>query len=298
MAKNNNLTNAKKAKNDEFYTRLTDIEKELYYHRPSFYDKVVYCNCDDPERSKFWYFFMKQFDILHLKRLICTCWVEGGHGKHWEISRNEDGTMGEIRRYTLESDGSFDSDECKTLLSECDIVCTNPPFSKFREYVALLVEADKKFLILGNLNAITYKEIFPLIKENKLWTGHGFNQSLVYLTPYPNTLEANRKFVQGKGLNPDDGYVKVPATCWFCNLPVQKNNEELILYKNYTPEEYPTYDNYDAINVDKVCDIPCDYYGVIGVPITFLDKYNPTQFELIDEETYNRERERERAIGY
>lgn len=181
----------------------------------------------------------------------------------------------------LDGDGDFRSEESIGFLKEADIVVTNPPFSLFREYVAQLMAYDKKFLILGNMNAITYKEIFPLIKDNRIWTGYGFNISLIYKTPYPNLLEANRKFVIAKGRNPDDGYVKVPAICWFTNLETEKRNEKVILYKSYSDNDYPHYGNYNAINVSKVTDIPKDYYDPIGVPITFLDKYNPEQFDIL-----------------
>lgn len=181
----------------------------------------------------------------------------------------------------LDGDGDFRSEESIGFLKEADIVVTNPPFSLFREYVAQLMAYDKKFLILGNMNAITYKEIFPLIKANRIWTGYGFNISLIYKTPYPNLLEANRKYVRSKGKNPDDGFVKVPAICWFTNLETEKRNEDLILYKVFSEKEYPHYGNYDAINVDKVSDIPVNYYEPMGVPITFLNSYNPNQFEIL-----------------
>ena len=181
----------------------------------------------------------------------------------------------------LDGDGDFRSEESIAFLKEADIVVTNPPFSLFREYVAQLMEYNKKFIILSNMNAITYKEFFPLIKENKVWAGYGFNMSMIYKTPYPNLLESNRRFVISKGYNPDEGYVKVPAICWFTNLDIDLRHEEMKLYKRYDERIYPKYDNYDAINVDKVDNIPEDYYGNIGVPITFLNKYNPDQFEII-----------------
>lgn len=181
----------------------------------------------------------------------------------------------------LDGDGDFRSEECVGFLKEADIVVTNPPFSLFREYVAQLIKYKKKFIILGNMNAITYREIFPLIRDNELWMGYGFNKSIIYKTPYPNLLDANRKFVISKGKNPDEGYVKVPAICWFTNLETEHRHEKLILYKKYSEIEYPKYDNYNAINVNKVLDIPDDYYEEMGVPITFLDKYNPDQFTII-----------------
>lgn len=193
-----------------------------------------------------------------------------------ELVRNNNNTL-----TILDGDGDFRSDECIGFLKEADIVVTNPPFSLFREYITQLMKFNKRFIVLGNMNAITYKEIFPLIKENKLWVGYGFNKSIIYRTPYPNLLEANRKFVLSKGKSPDEGYVKVPAICWFTNLDIQRRHDELVLYKKYNETDYPTYDNYDAINVNKVLDIPNDYFGMIGVPITFLDKYNPEQFEIV-----------------
>lgn len=197
-----------------------------------------------------------------------------------EKAKLDSGKKSKILSY-LDGDGDFRSAECVELLKRADIVVTNPPFSLFREYVAQLVEYDKKFLILGNMNALTYKEIFKLIKENKIWSGYGFNMSMVYKSPYKNTLESNRKFVIGKGLDPDK-YIKVPAINWFTNLDTIKRHEEIILYKKYSPQDYPKYDNYEAININKVSEIPEDYYKKMGVPITFFDKYNPEQFEIID----------------
>ena len=197
-----------------------------------------------------------------------------------EKAKLDVGEKSKILSY-LDGDGDFRSAECVELLKRADIVVTNPPFSLFREYVAQLVEYDKKFLILGNMNALTYKEIFKLIKENKIWSGYGFNMSMVYKSPYKNTLESNRKFVIGKGLDPDK-YIKVPAINWFTNLDTIKRHEEIILYKKYSPQDYPKYDNYEAININKVSEIPEDYYEKMGVPITFFDKYNPEQFEIID----------------
>lgn len=196
-----------------------------------------------------------------------------------EKAKLDNGERSKILSY-LDGDGDFRSDECVELLKQADIVITNPPFSLFREYVAQLVEYDKKFLILGNMNALTYKEIFKLIKENKIWSGYGFNMSMVYKSPYRNTLESNRKFVIGKGLDPDR-YIKVPAINWFTNLETKKRHEEIVLYKKYSPEEYPEYGNYKAINVDKVAEIPYDYDKEMGVPITFIDRYSPEQFDIV-----------------
>lgn len=316
MAGNANLQRANKEKNDEFYTQLVDIERELSHYKDHFKDKVIFCNCDDPYESNFFKYFALNFNLLGLKKLICTCYdsspvaytqlnmfgddkvTPNNNRRAYKIEINEvldynnDGAvdLADVKwllqndknsLQLLKSKGDFRSDECVELLKQVDIVVTNPPFSLFREYIAQIFKYQKKFVVLSNMNAITYKEFFPLIKDNRVWVGYGFNMSLVYKTPYPNLLEANRAFVKQKGYNPDDGYVKVPAICWFTNLDTTKRHEELIMYKTYTPEEYPHYDNYDAINVDKVTDIPCDYFGVMGVPITFLDKFNPFQFEIL-----------------
>ncbi len=318
---NKNLHKANQAKKDEFYTQLVDIEKELKHYKDQFRNKVVYCNCDDPFESNFFKYFASNFNALGLKKLIATSYKPspiantqlGLFGDNKTLSTpkgrpkvnankfiiNEvhdldgDGAF-DLRDIAeqlksnknnewspMEGDGDFRSPESVELLKQADIVVTNPPFSLFREYVAQLIEYNKKFLILGNMNAITYKEVFRLIKENKLWSGYGFNMSMVYKTPYSNDLEANKQFVKGKGYNPNDGYVKVPAVNWYTNLDTGKRHENLVFYKKYSSKEYPKYDNYEAINVNKVSDIPMDYEGVIGVPITFLDKYNPDQFEII-----------------
>ena len=283
--KNTNLHNAKRGKNDEFYTQYEDIENELWYYRDFFKGKVVFCNCDDARESNFFQYFANRFEFLGLKKLICIGYKENGKGILLEYEGDKNGNKVvddcEVVATELEGNGDFRSEESIKYLKECDVVVTNPPFSLFREYVAQLMEYGKKFLIVGNMNAITYKEIFPLIKNNELWVGYGFNVSYVYKTPYKNELDANAKFVTSKGYNPEDGYVKVPAVAWYTNIPHKKRNEELVLYKEYSAEKYPKYDNYDAIEVSKVSEIPMDYEGVMGVPITFLDKYCPTQFEII-----------------
>lgn len=266
MAKNNNLHNAKKAKNDEFYTRLEDIEKEMCHYREHFRGKVIYCNCDDPKESNFFKFFSLQFEFLGLKKLISTGYKENGHGVAYiyEGDKNENNLPddSEIRTYELQGNGDFRSEECIEFLKEADVVVTNPPFSLFREYVSQLVEYGKKFLIIGNKNAITYKEIFPLIKENKLWLG-------VY-SPSEYILPNGEKTKSVSGL------------CrWFTNLEHDHRNRPLDLTQRYDPRYYPKYDNYDCIECSKVMDIPRDYDGVIGVPITFLDKYCPTQFRIV-----------------
>lgn len=317
MAKSSDLREAKENKKDEFYTQLSDIERELRHYQEQFKNKVVLCNCDDPYESNFFKYFALNFNHLELKKLICTCYddspiigeqlslfdlnyvIKPKKAKSaYKIEINEvcdenmDGSfnIADVKELIkkkantltlLKGNGDFRSAECIEFLNEADIVVTNPPFSLFREYVAQLIEYEKKYLIIGNQNAITYKEFFPLLKDNKVWVGYGFNMSLVYKTPYPNLLEANRMFVISKGYDPNKGYVKVPAICWFTNLDVKKRHEKLELYKRYSPENYPSYDNYDAINVDRVSDIPIDYKGIIGVPISYLDKYNPNQFKII-----------------
>ena len=261
MAANANLHKAKNAKNDEFYTQLTDVEKELMHYKEHFKDKVVFCNCDDPTWSAFWKYFHLNFDHLGLKKLISTHYDRTEPTYKMEYEGGDDENIEAGVKTPLEGNGDFRNAECIELLKESDIVVTNPPFSLFREYVAQLMEYEKKFLIIGNKNSITYKEIFPLLKEDNVWLG--YNSPAEFGTPEGVTKKIN-------GLSR-----------WFTNLDIQKRYEKLILWKNYTPEEYPMYDNYDAINVDKVAEIPCNYDGVMGVPVTFMDKYNPKQFEIL-----------------
>ena len=271
MSNNSNLHRAKKAKNDEFYTLLSYIENELRHYRDHFKDKVVYCNCDDPTQSNFVKYFQINFDKLNLKKLIATGYRKDSRGvKLVYDSDNKDANVEE-----LEGNGDFRSEECAKLLDESDIVVSNPPFSLFHEYVAQLVKYDKKFLIIGNMNAITYKEIFPLIKANKLWLGCGQTSATWFQVP-EDTENQFAKYVDGKKMVP----VKA---CWYTNLDHKKCHEFLTLTEKYDPARYPKFDNYDAINVDKTVDIPKDYYGVMGVPITFIDKYNPEQFEIVGE---------------
>lgn len=262
--KNNNLHNAKKLKNDEFYTLLTDIEKELKHYKEHFRNKVVYCNCDDPIESNFFNYFSLNFEHLGLKKLISTGYKENGKGVVYVYEGDKNGNrmpdLEEIEVKELQGNGDFRSQECIEFLKESDIVVTNPPFSLFREYVAQLIEYGKQFLIIGNQNAITYKEIFPLIKDNKLWLG----------------VNSVKEFIQ-----PNGEIKKFGNISWFTNLVHKKRNYPLDLYMKYSNEYYKKYDNYDAIEVSKVCEIPMDYEGVMGVPITFLDKYNPNQFEII-----------------
>ena len=277
MAKNTNLTDAKKAKNDEFYTQIEDIEKELKNYKDFFKGKVVYCNCDrvDGEnRSNFFVYFAENFKEFGLKRLICTTYNKGGKGRL--CIYNGDTNLNNI--IDMDGDGDFRSEECVKWLKKCDVVVTNPPFSLFRDFVAQLMEYNKKFLIIGNMNAITYKEIFPLIKDNKLWLGASIKSGdRKFYVPDNYPLNASGCGIDEKGKR----FIRVKGVRWFTNIDHNKNNSPLELYKKYNPKDYPKYDNYDAINVDKTKDIPCDYNGVMGVPITFLDKYCPTQFEIV-----------------
>lgn len=278
MATNANLHKAKDAKNDEFYTQLTDVSKELMHYKQHFKDKIVLCNCDDPTWSAFWKYFHLNFSVLGLKKLISTHYDKTEPTYKMEYTGGDDNDIKVGKKTPLEGNGDFRNKECLNLLDECDIVVTNPMFSLFREYVATLVEHNKKFIVWGNNNAITYKEFFPLLKEDKVWLGYTANKTLVFRIP-----DSYEKWDEKETQKMNDGhhYAKVPAISVFTNLDIEKRHEKLILWKHYTSEEYPKYDNYDAINVDKVTDMPCDYDGVMGVPITFLDKYNPDQFEII-----------------
>lgn len=306
MANNAKLHAAKKAKNDEFYTQFEDIQKELSnYPKEQFEDQIVLCNCDDPFESNFIKYFILKFNDLKLKKLVGISYkkspIANTELRLYNYEPKEDKTTSVphkieitnvpewvktlddakeyieqnrlVMRLSYGENGDFRGKESIELLKEADIVVTNPPFSLFREYVAQLVEYDKKFVIIGNKNAITFKEVFSLIKENKLWLGYRNINSDMWLW-LPNEESEYEKIVDGKRL-------KHIMACWFTNLEHNKRHEKMILFRNYTPEAYPKYDNYDAINVDKVVDIPCDYDGVMGVPITFLDKYNPEQFELL-----------------
>ena len=312
MAGNKNLNSAARAKKDEFYTQIRDIENELRYYQKFFAGKVVLCNCDDPYESDFFKYFAIYFNQLGLKKLIATCYA-GSPVVQTELdfwgTVNENPTfdkrknaikleISEVRDFNgdgatdladvqwllknnknvvtyLNGDGDFRSPECVAALREADVVVTNPPFSLFREYVAQLIEFDKKFLIIGNMNAITYKEIFPLIMNNKIWLGYGFRGMVGFFrSPYEDVAVSTQH---------REGMIRNSGVHWFTNLDVRKRHEDILLFRRYSdePERYPHYDNYDAIEVSKTADIPKDYFGVMGVPITFLDKYNPAQFEIL-----------------
>lgn len=286
------LNKARNEKNDEFYTILADIERELSHYKKHFKNKVVFCNCDDPRVSNFFHYFSYNFDQLGLNKLITTCYKnqnadlfsehKAERAIYLEYSgdknRNNIPDPEEIGIKHLDGDGDFRSVECIELLKEADIVVTNPPFSLFREYVAQLVQYGKKFLIVGNWNAITYKEIFKLIKENRIWIGINSNRNFSgFIVPKHYALHGTEARIDENG----NRIVSTNSTCWFTNLDIKKRHEDLPLGKKYNPAEYPQYDNYDAINVNKTNDIPRDYKGAMGVPITFLDKYNPEQFEIL-----------------
>jgi len=290
---NKNLQKAKLNKKDEFYTQLVDIERELKNYKEHFKNKTVFCNCDDPWISNFFHYFSHNFEQLRLKRLITTCYKS----QNADLFSQNDSEKAIFLEYTgdkngdkipnpeeigikhLKGDGDFRSKECIELLKKSNIVVTNPPFSLFREYVGQLIKYKKKFVIIGHQNAITYKEIFKLIKDNKMWLGYGFKGGAGHFINkhYEDYATAN---------DHKEGMIRVSGVTWFTNLEIKKRHEDLILYKSYyeNKKEYPTYDNYDAINVDKTKDIPRDYKGIIGVPVSFLDKYNPEQFEIIGNE--------------
>lgn len=304
-----------KNKQDEFYTQLSLIENELKHYKAHFRGKVVFCNCDDPYESNFFKYFAMNFNALGLKKLIATCYATSPFvytqftlsgeeeffarenkfrtARPYKVEITEvgdetgDGRIGLadvaylMRNRNnvltlLEGDGDFRSPECVELLKEADIVVTNPPFSLFREYMAQLEEYQKKYVIVGNMNAVTYKEIFPLIAQNRMWLGYNSGH---YWFRVPDNYE--EKKTDFKMDETGQKWRRMGNICWFTNLDIEKRHENMTLFRNYTPEAYPKYDNYDAINVDKTADIPCDYYGVMGVPITFLSQYNPDQFEIV-----------------
>lgn len=309
--KERDLLAAKKAKKDEFYTRLEDIELEMRNYREYFKGKVVFCNCDDPYESNFFKYFSMNFNFLGLKKLIATCYAtspivytqlsmfnddvvyatEDSGKKPYKVEitevpdANGDGAidLSDVEYLLknnknvlslLQGNGDFRSDECVELLKEADIVVTNPPFSLFREFLEMLSLYQKDFVIIGNTNALTYREVFRMFKEDRIRTGYtNFNVGMYF--EVPQTYEKYTKIVDGKK------YARVSTSCWFTSLPVTKHKELLPLWKDYSEAEYPRYENFDAINVNSYKEIPCDYNGVMGVPITFLDKFNPEQFEII-----------------
>jgi hypothetical protein len=294
MAKslNKNLHAAKTGKNDEFYTQLTDIEKELKHYKAHLRDKVVFCNCDDPRVSNFFHYFSYNFEQLGLKKLITTCFKnqdmelfsenKSEKAIFLEYTGDKNGNKipdpEEIGIKYLSGDGDFRSQESIELLQEADIVVTNPPFSLFREYVAQLMKYDKKFIIVGNLNALTYRDIFKFVKQNKIWFGgsiHSGDREFRVPENYPLNAAGNRTDEDG------NKYIRVKGVRWFTNLDYEDCFQDLILVKKYNPELYPKYENFDAINVNVTKDIPYDYEGIMGVPITFIDKYNPEQFEIL-----------------
>lgn len=282
-SKNTNLHSAKKAKNDEFYTQLCDIENEMKYYKDFFKGKVVYCNCDDARESNFFKFFSKKFHDYGLKKLITTGYKEDGKGVVlvYEGDKNGNNRVDdeEIITTELQGNGDFRSEECIEFLKEADVVVTNPPFSLFREYVAQLMEYGKKFLIIGNTNGITYKEIFPYIKNNELWLGcSSFNCGMFFRVPDNYEYAETYKFDRERN---GEKVMRVSSICWYTNIEHSRRNTPLDLYQRYSNEYYPKYDNYDAIEVSKVAEIPMNFEGIMGVPITFLDKYCPTQFEIV-----------------
>jgi len=324
---NKNLHSAKKQKNDEFYTQFSDINDELQHYKKHFAGKVVYCNCDDPYESNFFKFFALNFELWGLKKLIATCYA-GSPIANKELSLFNDEVaenkttksphkieiteipnkyqkeaagleavkllLASDRNHLtrLKDDGDFRSQECIELLKEADIVVTNPPFSLFREYVSLLMEYDKKFLIIGDQNAITYKEVFKFIKENKLWLGFDNGGTKWFQVPDNYEIATESRIKIENGIK----YFSKGSIMWYTNLDHKKRHQNLILFRKYNEINYPKYDNYDAIEVSKIVDIPVDYDGVMGVPITFIDKYNPDQFEILGK-TNNKDHAADYLIG-
>lgn len=285
---NRKLTNAKINKKDEFYTQLSDIERELRHYKTHFKNKVIYCNCDDPRVSNFFHYFSYNFETLQLRQLITTCYKNQNLDLFSENksdsaiyleyngdkNNNKIPDIEEIGINKLNGDGDFRSKESIELLKKADIVVTNPPFSLFREYIEQMYEYKKKFIIIGHQNAIKYKEIFKYIKDDRLWMGYGFKGNAAHFinNHYENYATASDK---------KDGMIRVSGVTWLTNLDISKKHEELVLYKQYDPKEYPKYDNYDAIEVSKTKEIPMDYEGIMGVPITYMYKHNPQQFEIL-----------------
>ena len=294
-ARNAAMNRARNARKDEFYTQLSDIEKETRHYRDHFKGKTVLCNCDDPYASQFFVHFFRKFSAYGLKKLVSVCYKNcepdlfsqnaSEHSIMLEYSggadESRDPTKDEIAKWVkpLKGDGDFRSDECVDILKAADIVVTNPPFSLFREFIALLVKYDKKFLVIGNVNAISYKECFPLIKQGRLFMGasiHSGDREFGVPDDYPLYAAGCRQDADGRK------FIRVKGVRWWTNMDYPERHEDLTLFREYNPKDYPKYDNYDAINVDETKDIPCDYDGVMGVPITFLDKWNPEQFEVLN----------------
>lgn len=284
---NSNLHEAKRNKNDEFYTQLSDIENELRHYKPHFKGKSVFLNCDDPEESNFWVYFSRNFEHLGLKKLVSVHYHESRPTYKLEIIVDVDGDgridHRDLIKTPLKQNGDFRSEESIAILKECDIVVTNPPFSLFREYIAQLVEYDKQFLIVGNVNNATNdKEIFELVRTGKLWMGVNYNKTMEFRIP--SSYEKHSRV-------DEDGnkYGNVPGICWFTNLDHEVRHQPVILYREYSKEDYPKYDGTDIINVDRAKDIPANYDGVMGVPITFLGKLCPEQFEIVGATNNNHE---------
>lgn len=279
MAKNTSLNKAGIAKEDEFYTKITDIEKEMRHYKDFFRSKTIFCNCDDPETSNFWKYFELNFEHLGIKKLISTHYETDKPSYKLELmcDENKDRKIdsSDIIKTTLKQNGDFRSPECIKIMLEADIIVTNPPFSLFREYTAQLIEYGKYFIVIGSQNAITYKETFPLLKADKMWLGYN-SGDMEFIVPNYYQPRATR-YREENGIK----YRSMGNICWYTNIDIPKRHDNLILYKEYISDEYINYDNYDAINVNKVQDIPCDYFGVMGVPITFMHKYNPEQFEIV-----------------
>lgn len=280
MARNQSFSAARRAAEDEFYTQISDIEKELRHYKHHFKNKIIFCNCDDPKESNFWKYFFLNFDSLGLKKLISTHYESGGISYKLELVQDEE-NIGKINEFDiiqtpLNGDGDFRSEECIQILKEVDIVVTNPPFSLFREYVAQLIEHNKSFLIIGNQNNVTYKETFNLLKDNKMWLGY-YNGDMSFKVPDHYEPRETRFWIDESGQK----WRSFGNICWFTNLDIAKRHEKIILYRNYNQDDYPKYDDSIVINVGKVADIPTDYTGIMGVPITFMNKYNPEQFEIL-----------------
>ena len=264
---NENLNMARTNKKDEFYTQLRDIESEMQHYQQHFKNKVIYCNCDDYRYSNFWKYFKDNFNQIGIKKLVSTCYIANGNG----LKAVYDGTKTDIEE--LIGDGNFNSEECANVLKGADIVVTNPPFSLFREYIKLLEDANKDFLVVGSLNAITYKDFFPLIKDNKIWLGNNQGQ---FTFKVPMEFEQNNTFTKD-----DKKYAKFGNIAWYTNLDLNRKHKDITLEEEYNVANYSKYNDYDIINVDKVNKIPKDYRGIMGVPITFIHRHNPNQFKIL-----------------